>query len=69
MSEKIVQLICNDLCQEAICPEQGHHKIFVVRKASRKSSDISLRHLTTLIYVDSDCSLPTGQWSAVSSTV
>lgn len=23
--------------------------------------------LTTLIYVDSDCSLPTGQWSAVSS--
>ena len=25
--------------------------------------------LATLIYVDSDCSLPTGQWSAVSPTV
>lgn len=25
--------------------------------------------LATLIYVDSDFSLPTGQWSAVSSTV
>ena len=38
-------------------------------KASGKSYGYQFPALATLIYVDSDRSLPTGQWSAVSSTV
>ena len=39
------------------------------RKAYGKSPGYQSPALATLVYVDSDCSLPTGQWSAVSATV
>ena len=38
-------------------------------ESTREKARYQIPALATLIYVDSDCSLPTGQWSAVSATV
>ena len=49
--------------------QRSPHVIKLLLKASGKSYVYQSPALAILIYVDSDLSLPTGQWSAVSSTV
>ena len=49
--------------------QRSPHVIKLLLKASGKSYVYQFPALATLIYVDSDLSLPTGQWSAVSPTV